>query len=172
MGEVQLVQGDQGAASAVTGPEFVEVVVKATGKTSTVPAEWVGHPVLGAGITPVEPEPVVDVEEVGKPPTSKSTTAELEAYAEKAGIDLGEASTNPKRLQVIEDAIAASQAAEAEAAGDVDPVVDPDVQLVAGDEHTAPLYGQVPDPAVDSTDTTSPDGTESSDENPPSGEEN
>jgi hypothetical protein len=168
MGEVQLVQGDQAAASTVTGPDFVEVVVDATGVNAVVPAEWVGHPVLGAGITPVEPDPVVDVEEVGTPPTSRSTTAELEAYAEKAGIDLGEASTNAERLEVIEAAIAEAQAAEV-AVGDGS-VVDPDVQLVAGDEHTASFYpAQNAEPTADTTD---PDGTESSDENPPSGEEN
>lgn len=163
MSEVQLVRGDAGAASTVRGPEFVDVTVDATGEETQVPAEWVGHPVLGKGFTVVA---TIDTAEVGEPPTDRSTKDEIAAYAKTAGIDLGDASTKAGMLEVIDAAVAAAgDTGTGGPAPDASP--NPDVQLIAGTGGEESLI-----PAVRDAATQDPDGTEPSDENPPSGEEN
>lgn len=161
MSEVQTVRGGQDVA-VDAGPKFVEVLVEATGRTETVPAAWIDDPVLGRGISPVEaappPEPAA-VEDAGEPPTEANTHAEIDDYADRAHIDLGEAAngTKAEKVSAIAQALAALPQPE--------PQPNPDVQLVAGDVHDEPVVGAAQMSASDNEPT---DGTEPSDENPAS----
>lgn len=140
---------------------FVDVIVTATGREERVPADWIGHPVLGVGIElappPAEPADPVDPAEA---PTERDTVETIDTFASVHGIDLGEAGTKAEKVAVIDAALVAAMPAE-------QPVVsgNPDVQTVAGEASTESPY-----PAVAAAQD--PDGTEPSDENPPSGEEN
>lgn len=116
--------------------EFVEVLVEATGRHEQVPADWIGHPVLGKGIKKVEPTstPVVEApptgeqevqltgpvddlpiipaareavlaaraaEAQGEVPTEDNTHDEIDAFASRAGIELGSAKTKAEKVAVI-----------------------------------------------------------------------
>lgn len=149
---------------------FVDVIVEATGREERVPADWIGHPVLGEGIRLVEPEPVVEAIDPDDAPSGRDTHEVIDAYAGEHGIDLTGASTKAEKVAVIDAAIAAAAAGAVQPA---EPEGNPDVQLVAGDEDDQPLVPAARDAARVSADgTQDPDGTEPPDENPPSGEEN
>lgn len=119
----------------VNDDRFVEVLVEATGEVTQVPREWIGNPVLGQGIEVTAAQRIYDE---GGPvqleaPTEKSTVPEIEEFAEKAGIDLGDATKKAQKLAAIEAALAQMPA------DPVTPAQPPsDVQLVAGDEQEAP----------------------------------
>jgi hypothetical protein len=141
---------------------FVDVVVEATGRVETVPADWVGHPVLGVGITPVPvaAEPVDPAEA----PTERNTVTEIDDFAAEHGIDLGEANTKAEKVAVIDQALAAATPPEAE------PAVtgNPDVQTAFGQASDESPYPVV---AAAQNHHTSPDGIEPSDETPAAGDE-
>jgi hypothetical protein len=141
---------------------FVDVVVEATGRVETVPADWVGHPVLGVGITPVPvaAEPVDPAEA----PTERNTVAEIDDFAAGYGIDLGEASTKAEKVAVIDEALAAVAPPEPEPV----PAGNPDVQTVFGQASDESPYPAV---AAAQDHPTSPDGIEPSDETPAAGDE-
>lgn len=68
---------------------FVEAFSKTTGQPQTIPASWIGDPVLGADfeLTPAqEQQNLLDDQ-----PDEKWTIAQLQAYAEGNHIDLGDA---------------------------------------------------------------------------------
>jgi hypothetical protein len=140
--------------------DFVDVVVEATGRTETVPADWIGHPVLGVGITlvPVAAEPVDPaeapterntVEEIDtSPPTTASTWATPDEGREGRGHQRGPRRRAPPEPEPV-------------------PAGNPDVQTVAGQASTESPY-----PAVAAAaDHLSTGGTEPSDETPAAGDE-
>lgn len=114
--------------STMNDERFVEVH-SANGGTEMVPREWLGNPVLDKGL---ELTPAQRLHDEGGPaqlvaPTEKSTVAEIEEFAEAAGIDLGDASKKPEKLAAVEAALAAMPA------DPVPPAQPPaEVQLVAG----------------------------------------
>jgi hypothetical protein len=137
---------------------FVEVLVTATGQTQMVPADWVDHPVLGNGIEKL-PDPFV-VEQL-EAPTENDTHAVIDAFAQKAGIDLGEAKTRAEKVAVIDEVLAAAPSVHPEQ--EPVPAGNPDVQLVAGDEDDRSLIPALLNPTTADT--------ESSDETPATGDE-
>lgn len=113
--------------------DFVEVLVTATGRTETVPADWVGHPVLGNGLEPL-PDPAV-VEKLGDPPTEGDTHEVIDAFAHKAGIEFSEdVKTKAQKVALITEML------PAEAPQPEVPATNPDVQLVAGDQQTESVF--------------------------------
>jgi hypothetical protein len=141
-------------------PDFVDVIVTATGREERVPADWVGHPVLGVGITlvPVAADPVDPAEA----PTERNTVEEIDTFATDHGIDLGDASTKADKVAVIVQAL---EAALPPTPPEV-PTGNPDVQTVAGQASTESPY-----PAVAAQQHLSTVGTEPSDETPATGDE-
>lgn len=144
---------------------FVEVLVAATGETQLVPVHWVDDPVLGRGIEKTTRQRVLDGEieaaDVDEVPTERSTHAVIDAYAETAGISLGDAKTKAEKVAVIGAALAAAPLPP-ESAADVP----------TGDVATVPDQPEPLDPEavqVEGTPTIT-DGTESSDETPPAGD--
>lgn len=137
MGDVQVVLG-AGDASHAAASDFVEVLVTATGQTTSVPRDWLGSP-LGAGMEKTVAQKVADGEvkpaAVAEPPTDKNTAKEIDDFAANAKIDLGDASTKADKLEVIAAALASSTAAAPEAAAPANP----DVQTVFGEASDAPL---------------------------------
>jgi hypothetical protein len=140
-------------------PAFVDVIVEATGRTESVPADWVGHPVLGVGITlvPVAADPV----DPSEAPTERNTVEEIDTFADKHGIDLGDAGTKAEKVAVINDALAA---ALPPAPPEV-PAGNPDVQTAAGQASTESPYPAVAQQHLSTA------GTEPSDETPATGDE-
>lgn len=120
--------------------DFIEVIVTATGESTSVPRDWLDSPVLGKQFEKTVDQKIRDgelePEKLPDPPTDKSTVKEIEAYAEKTGIDLGDAKNKDEKLAVVTTALAASTP------GTVTPQVpfpNPDVQLVYGDVDTRPI---------------------------------
>jgi hypothetical protein len=113
---------------------FVAVLVTATGRTEMVPIDWMDSPVLSVGLE-LLPEPGT-VEKLD-PPSESDTHDVINAFAEKADIDLGDAKTKAEKMAVINEVLAAMPSTEPPA-NEPDPG-NPDVQLVAGDEDDQPV---------------------------------
>lgn len=137
---------------------FVEVVNTATGIEQPVPEDWLDDPILGIGLEKTVTQKVydgeVDAEVVEQPPTEKDTVAVIDDFAEKAGIDLGEARTKAEKVDVINDALAAA----APTSGFVAPPPEfpnPEVQLVHGDVDDQPIVPADRVSMIDQGDTSS-----------------
>lgn len=142
---------------------FVEVTNTLSGAVERVPEDYLDNPVLGQNLEKTVAQRVADgeveAEVVEQPPTEKDTAADIEAFADKARIDLGDAKTKADKVEVITAALAA--AAPTVDAGFVAPPPEfpnPEVQLVHGDVDDQPI---VPADRVSATDQ---DDTSSSDE--------
>lgn len=120
-------------------PNFIQVVVTATGRKQWVPEHYLNHPVLGAGIQ--LPPSVRDKTLPEGDPTKSWTRAHLDQYAARLGIGTTDLANKTEVL----DAIAEHQAGI--------------------EAHQVPDAAAL---AADGTDTTTQttDGTESSDETP------
>jgi hypothetical protein len=159
-GDVQVVLGAGDASHAGSASDFVEVLVTATGETTSVPRDWLDSP-LGAPFEKTVAQKVADGEveaaQVAEPPTERDKVEVIDDFAANAGIDLGEAKTKAEKVAAIEAALAASSPVSA--AVPTAPS-NPDVQLVFGEASDAPLRM-----------TTDQAGTEPSTETPATGDE-
>lgn len=136
---------------------FVDVIVEATGRVESVPADWVGDPVLGRGISlvPVPADPATA-------PTESDTVATIDAFARDHRIELGDAGTKAEKVAVINEALAVAQPPPPPEV----PVGNPDVQTVAGQAST-----ESPFPAVAAQQNLNTAGTEPPDDTPATGDE-
>lgn len=139
---------------------FVEVVNTATGIVQQVPEDYLDNPVLGVGLEKTVAQQVADgdveAEVVAQPPTEKDTVAVIDEFADKAGIDLGDAKTKADKVEVITAALAA--AGPAADAGFVAPPPEfpnPEVQLVHGDVDDQPIVPADRQRMIDQDDTSS-----------------
>jgi hypothetical protein len=142
---------------------FVEVVNEATGIVQQVPEDYLDNPVLGVGLSKTVAQQVYDgdleAEVVEQPPTTSNSVKEIEAFARRVEIDLGDAKTKAEKVDVITAALAA--AGPAPDAGFTAPPPEfpnPDVQLVHGDVDDQPIIpalrgDTIPDDATSPTDT-------------------
>ncbi len=90
--------------SVYTKKDVVERVDILTGETVTIPKKWIG--------TEYEQGYVKAAEEVAIPegnPEDAWTVPQIDAYAAREAIDFGDATTKPKKLEVIAAAIAAKK---------------------------------------------------------------
>lgn len=85
--------------------EFVEVIVEATGRRQTVPADWLDNPVLGAGISLAPTEATAPTPEPVAPPTGPPEVQTV----------LGESDDLPASPAAREAVLAAREAAAAAA---------------------------------------------------------
>jgi hypothetical protein len=117
-------------------PKFIEVYVTATGRKQWVPAHFLDHPVLGAGIK--LPPSQRDKELPEGDPAESWTRAQLDSYALGLGLGTTDLATKADVLGAIAEHQAGIEAHQV-----------PDAAALAAD-----------------TTTQTTDGTESSDETP------
>ena len=67
--------------------DFIDVYAVTTGAKQRVPRDWIGHPVLGAGIRKTPAQRALDGD-IPSAPTSDATAKDIKAYADAAGIDI------------------------------------------------------------------------------------
>lgn len=97
-------------------PEFVTVVVEATGRKQRVPAHYLDHPVLSRGLR--RPPSEAEVEKLAGPPDDTWTIPQLTNHAKDHGIDLAGATRKPDILAAID---AATGAADPTSPGGTEP---------------------------------------------------
>lgn len=138
---------------------FVEAVNTATGIEQPVPEDWLDDPILGIGLEKTVAQKVydgeVDAEVVEQPPTEKDTVAEIDDFAKRAQIDLGDAKTKADKVAVILDALDAAAPVDPGFAAPPPEFPNPEVQLVHGDVDDQPIVPADRASMIDQDDTSS-----------------
>jgi hypothetical protein len=142
---------------------FVDAYSLTTRQKQRIPRAWLDDPILGRDFAKTPAQRELDGELPPRPP-GDAKAKEIDAFADAAGVDLTGIKANADKLVAIEQALGTG--------GDVqDGVVAAEPEPLAADPLAPELVANVELGAVKtSSDTTSPDDTESSDETPAAGD--
>lgn len=134
---------------------FIEVHNKATGRNEVIPEDWLDSPVLNHDVNgdPLERVIPLSPELVAERPTADSTHADIDAFAEEAGVEFPEGTkTKADKMAVLDEL--------APAAREPEPVAPPVPESEPGVQLTGPVSDEPVIPALQTTNDETPAGDE------------